>query len=317
MQQVGERLYMPNGKHCHIFSSRLRTANNKRALLLTALLMCSHSAYADLPLSLDELITERGKVKIDASLAYANSDRQGVSTGEPITVQTGATSFITLPTLVGESRGNSDSLIGTLGLRYGLTDKVEIFFRASYLYSNTRNRDLSTTTNDSESRFSDAWAGINYQFKTDDETPAVLGFAEIALKEKHTRSSSSFHSAMLGFTAHTAIDPIVFSLTTAYRVNQRRKDGEEDYKPGNLLLVNPGVAFAVNDRVTLTTGMQWINRQADKWEGKAQGFRRTSSSLLLGVGYGISRVSAVNITLKSNVSGSNEADLRLNWLRTF
>lgn len=46
---------------------------------------------------------------------------------------------------------------------------------------------------------------------------------------------------------------MVFSLTTAYRFNQSRKDGEA-YKPGNLFLLNPSIAFAVNDRVTLTTG---------------------------------------------------------------
>jgi hypothetical protein len=82
-------------------------------------------------------------------------------------------------------------------------------------------------------------------------------------------------------------------------------------------LLNPSIAFAVNDRVTLTTGMQWTNRQADKWDNQAQGFRRTSSDLLLGVGYGISKGSTLNLTFKSNVSGSNGADLRLNWLHTF
>jgi hypothetical protein len=289
----------------------------KRGLLLVALLTYSHSASADLPLTIDDLITEKGKVKIDVSLAYSNSDRQGVSTGEPITIQTGESSFVTLPTLIGESRGNSDSLVSTLGVRYGLTNKAEIFFRTSYLCSSTRNRDLSRITSDSESQFSDTWAGINYQLKEDNDTPALLGFAEIALRERHTRSSSSFHSALLGFSTHTALDPIVFSLTVAYRVNQSRKDGEQDYKPGNFLLIHPGIAFAANDRVTLTDGMQWTNRQADKWDGNTQGFRRTSSALLLGVGYGISKVSTINITLKSNVSGSNEADLRLNWLHSF
>ncbi len=67
----------------------------------------------------------------------------------------------------------------------------------------------------------------------------------------------------------------------------------------------------------LTTGMQWTNRQADTADGNAQEFRRTSSDLLLGVGYGISKGSTINLTFKSNVSGSNGADLRLNWLHTF
>lgn len=290
---------------------------NKARFAVALLVLGAASAHADLPLTVEDLITDKGKVKLDVSLAYANSDRQGVSTGEPITVQTGATSFVTLPTLIGESRGNSDSLVGTLGLRYGLTGKAEIFARTSYLHSSSRSSDVSGTSNHSESRFADAWAGINYQFKKDDNTPALLGFAEIALREKHEESSSSFKSTLVGLTTYKAIDPVVFSLTTAYRFNQSRKDGETAYNPGNLLLLNPSIAFAVNDRVTLTTGMQWTNRQADTWDSKAQGFRRTSSDLLLGVGYGISNGSTINLTFKSNVSGSNGVDLRLNWLHTF
>jgi hypothetical protein len=290
----------------------------QRLVVLLAFVMAWPSiAHADLPLTVEDLTTDKGKVKLDVSMAYANSDRQGVSTGEPITVQTGATSFVTLPTLIGESRGNSDSLVGTLGLRYGLTGKAEIFARTSYLTSSSRSSDVSGTSSHSENRFADAWAGINYQFKKDNDTPAVLGFAEVALREKHEKSSSSFKSALVGITTYKAIDPVVFSLTTAYRFNQGRKDGEADYKPGNLFLLNPSIAFAVNDRVTLTTGMQWTNRQADKWVGQAQGFRRTSSDLLLGVGYGISKGSTLNLTFKSNVSGSSGADLRLNWLHTF
>lgn len=290
---------------------------NKVHFSAVLLALWSASAHADLPLTVEDLITDKGKVKLDVSLTYANSDRQGISTAEPITVQTSSTSFVTLPTIIGESRGNSDSLVGTLGLRYGLTGKAEVFARTSYLASNSRTIDVLGTRSSRESRFADAWAGINYQFKKDDNTPALLGFAEIALREKHEHSSSSFKSALVGLTTYKAIDPVVFSLTTAYRFNQSRKDGAQDYKPGNLLLLNPSVAFAVNDRVTLTTGMQWTSRQADKWDGKAQGFRRTSSDLLLAVGYGISNGSTLNLSFKSNVSGSNGTDLRLSWLHTF
>jgi hypothetical protein len=283
----------------------------------SSILSAAISAHADLPLTVEDLITDKGKFKFDLSLTYANADRQGVFTGEPITVQTGPTSFVTLPTLIGESLGNSDSLVGTLGLRYGLTGKAEIFARASYLTRSSRSGNVTGTSESSEDRFADAWAGINYQFKKDDDTPAVLGFAEFALHEQHERSSSSFKSALVGITTYRAIDPVVFSLTTAYRFNQSRQDGDKNFKPGNLFLLNPSIAFAVNDRVTLTTGMQWTNRQADQWDGKTQGFRRTSSDLLLGVGYGIAKDDTVNTSFKLNASGQAGAELRTNWLYTF
>lgn len=208
-------------------------------------------------------------------------------------------------------------MVGTFSLRYGLTAKAEIHVRTSYLYTSTRTSDTSGTSQQSHHHVADVWLGVNYQFKKDNATPALLGFAEIALTEKHRQQSSHFKSILFGLTTYRAIDPIVFSFTLAYRLNQSRQDGVTSYQPGNLLLLNPSVAFAVNDRVTLTTGVQWTHRQADKNNGVPQGFRQTRTDLLLGVGYGFEKSSTLNVTLKTNVSGRNGADLRLNWLHTF
>lgn len=274
-------------------------------------------AWAELPLTVENLITDAGKLRMELSLAYANTDRAGISIGEPIIVQTGPTSFITVPTSLGESLGNSDTVVGTLGLRYGLTTDTELYARISGLSSNQRNSGVDGTTTSSESRFVDAWVGINYQFKQDDDGPAVLGFAEIALREKHRQDSASLKSAMLGVTAYHAIDPILFSLTAAYQFNRARADGSYRYQPGNLLLLNPSVGFAVNDRVTLTAGAQWTYRQADRLDGHSQGINRTSTDLLLGAGYGLTSDSTLTTTLKANVSGRSGSELRANWLYTF
>jgi hypothetical protein len=281
-----------------------------------ALCVLSAPARADLPLTVEDLITDQGKLRLDLSATYANSERSGVSTGEPIVVQTGPTAFVALPALVGERLVNSDTLVGSLGLRYGLTAKTELYARASVLSNSQRASTVEGTSRSRDSRFADAWAGVNIQFKKDDDTPALLGFAEVALAERHRQRTAHFKSALLGVTTYQAIDPIVFSLTGAYRFNQTRRDGPQDYRPGNLLLLNPAVGFAVNDRVTLTTGVQWTRRQADRLDGQAQGMTRTATNLLLGVGYGIARGNTLNLTAKANVSGTSGAELRANWLYT-
>ncbi|MBW7902539.1 MAG: hypothetical protein H3C26_13745 [Rhodocyclaceae bacterium] len=281
------------------------------------LLVAVTQVWADLPLTVENLMTDKGKIKLDLSFAYANVDREGISIGTPITVQTGPTSFVTLPTAIGESIGNSDAFVGTLGLRYGLAAKAEVYARLSGLSSRQRSSGVSGTSSNSDSRFADAWIGINYQFKEDDHTPALLGFTEIALSEKHRSDSISFKSAMLGITTYKAIDPIVFSLTAGYRFNQRRKDGDMDYQPSNLILINPLVGFAVNDRVTLTTGIQWTRRTADKIDGKALSIARTATDLILGAGYGFDKGNTLNATFKANTSGSNGTEFRMNWLYTF
>lgn len=290
---------------------------SSRILIFCLLLSVSFATRADLPLTVEDLITDKGKFKLDLSVAYANSDRQGVSVGEPVTIQTGPTSFVTLPTQIGETVGNSDTTVATLGLRYGLTAESEVFARASGLSLRQRSSGPDGNGSFSESGFSDAWVGVNHQFKKDNKTPALLGFAEIALREKHRSSSASFKSALLGLTTYKAIDPVVFSFTGAYRLSQNRKDGQQIYKPGSLILLNPSVAFAVNDRVTLTTGVQWTRRQADRLDNQAQGTARTATDLLLGVGYGFDKGNTLNTTFKLNASGRSGAELRMNWLYTF
>jgi len=281
------------------------------------LVSCVPSARADLPLNIEDLVAHKGRLKLDLSLTYANAEQQGILVGQPIVVQTGPTSFVTIPRLIGERRGNTDSLVSSAGVHYGLTDKAEIYARSNHLHVRQRNSAAAGNSQSSASRFADAWAGINYQFKQDTTTPALLGFAEIALREKHRVSSSSFNSVAIGFTSYTAVDPVVFSLTGMYRINRSRQDGDVDYQPGNLLMFSPAVNFAVNDRVTLITGFQWTNHHASRFDGKALGQRHTRTDLLLGLSYGFSAQSIMNLNLKSNVSGQNGADLRASWLRQF
>ncbi|MCL2161418.1 MAG: hypothetical protein FWH56_05975 [Betaproteobacteria bacterium] len=273
---------------------------------------------AELPLNIEGILTDKGKVKLEFVASYSNLESSKLSVGnEVLVVQTGTTSFVTVPTNVGERTINGDAFVGTAGLRYGLTGRAEIYTRTNYLYSRQRSIDADgTKDSNSLKRWASTWGGINYRFKDDNKTPAILGFAEVALYEKHTKSRSSFKSAMMGFTTYKAIDPVVLSLTGAYLFSGKRKDGDFDYKPGNLTLVSPSVAFAVNDRITLTTGVQWVNRMAERVDKQEQGMRNTSTDLILGVGYGVSKSNTLNLTLQPNVSGRGGADLRFNWLYT-
>ncbi len=275
------------------------------------------TSYAELPLAIEDLITDKGLFKLDLTFSYTNADRKNIDTKEPITVQTSATSFTTIPSIIGESYGNSDTLVGTLGLRYGIMAKTEFYGRFSYLKNTTRITDLDGTTSSSESDFAESWIGFNCQFKQENGTPALLGFLETALSEEHKDHSTSFKSWMAGLTGYKAIDPVVFSLTVGYRFNQEHKANGVQHKPGYLLLLNSSIAFAVNDRVTTSTGVQWTNQDTDKYDGISQGSRRTKTDLLLGVGYGFSKESIINFTLIANVSGQDGATLMLNCMHTF
>lgn len=55
-------------------------------------------ARADLPLSLEDVMTDKGKLKLDASVTYINSESSRSELTAPVYIQTGAASFIPVPT---------------------------------------------------------------------------------------------------------------------------------------------------------------------------------------------------------------------------
>jgi len=136
--------------------------------------------------------------------------------------------------------------------------------------------------------FNNAWFGLSYQIKDVTPTPALLIFSEVAVYKKPITSKTYFKSHILSFTTYKTFDPIVFSLTPTYRINQKHQDNKQVYKPGNSLLINPQIGFAVNDKVTLTCGMQWVNRLSDKTNNIKSNYRLTKTALILGAGFGLS-----------------------------
>ena len=183
--------------------------------------------------------------------------------GEPLLLQITPVQFIALPTNVSDSRINSDTLILSPGLRYGLSGKTELYGRSSWLIENSRIQNNASTQSQSDSRFQSAWLGINHKFISEGKTPALLGFAEFAVLESNNLSRKesivSAKSWALGATTYRVIDPMVLSLTAAYGLNLRRDIDGTNYKPGSYFVINPSAAFAVNNEITLSGGLQWIN----------------------------------------------------------
>ena len=280
-------------------------------MLLAAGVFASTTACADLPLTVEDLLTAQNRWRLELGATYANSEKTGLQTGQSVQIQTGPAQFITLPTAVGESRTNNDTLVFTPGLRYGLSADTEIYTRASWLADSSRIQDTAGTRTESDHRFADLWTGVNHRFVREGKTPALLGFVEAALAEKSRSDTAYGKSWLLGFTAYRTLDPVVLAATAAYRINQTRQIDGLDNKPGNFLLLNPAVNFAVNDQVTLSTGLQWRRQEADTIGGAAQGVVATRTSLNLGLGFQWDERTTLNFTTRANISGSGGAEIGL------
>lgn len=281
-------------------------------LASTALLLLSANlAKADLPLNIEGLLTERSEWKLELGAAYVNTDHAGISAGAPVTIQVGPTQFITLPSSLGESHRNSDVIVPTLGLRYGLTADTELYGKATWLGDYSRTQGVNGEASRSSTNFNDAWIGINQRFLRDDTYPALLGFMEAAIAEKQDRSMVHGKSYSIGATTYRAIDPVVLSLTTAFLYHAKRDVDGNATKPGNLFLINPQVSFAVNESVTLSTGLTWRNQMPDQINGRRIGQRHTTSTLNLGLAYLWNKNTIFNLTTRSDVSGKGGAEIGL------
>ncbi|HEY9980130.1 TPA: meta-pathway of phenol degradation family protein [Neisseria meningitidis] len=274
------------------------------------------SAYADLPLTIEDIMTDKGKWKLETSLTYLNSENSRAALAAPVYIQTGATSFIPIPTEIQENGSNTDMLAGTLGLRYGLTGNTDIYGSGSYLWHEERKLDGNGKTRNK--RMSDISAGISHTFLKDDKNPALIGFLESTVYEKSRNKASSGKSWLIGATTYKAIDPVVLSLTAAYRINgSKTLSSNTKYKAGNYWMLNPNISFAANDRISLTGGIQWLGKQPDRLDGKKESARNTSTYAHFGAGFGFTKTTALNASARFNVSGQSSSELKFGVQHTF
>ncbi|CWO13913.1 TPA: meta-pathway of phenol degradation family protein [Neisseria meningitidis] len=274
------------------------------------------STYADLPLTIEDIMTDKGKWKLETSLTYLNSENNRAELAAPVYIQTGATSFIPIPTEIQENGSNTDMLAGTLGLRYGLTGNTDIYGSGSYLWHEERKLDGNGKTRNK--RMSDISAGISHTFLKDDKNPALIGFLESTVYEKSRNKASSGKSWLIGATTYKAIDPVVLSLTAAYRINgSKTLSSNTKYKAGNYWMLNPNISFAANDRISLTGGIQWLGKQPDRLDGKKESARNTSTYAHFGAGFGFTKTTALNASARFNVSGQSSSELKFGVQHTF
>ena len=312
------------GSHLSLNISFLWTWMQK---LMTALLLSlSFNTYADLPLTIEELLTKSKTFRLEWGLSYANSQRNQINTHFDI-IQTTSDNQVLLPINVTEQHQNSDLVSLNLGLRYGYSVDTEFYARLIGMAQDNRWQNNGTAENNKfplESQKSQQWQdltlGVNYRFSTDNETPALIGFVEISAAEHFGHSSKKYlyaRSGRVGFTAYRTVDPIVLSLTSGYRFALSRQRNDLTLNPGDLFFINPSVGFAVNNEVTLTGGVQFNIRGKDTIADSAVSPRTTQTQLEFGIGYGIAEKLTLNVNINTDISGQQGSQSSVNFTYKF
>jgi len=282
-----------------------------RKLTLCCISLLTLSAHADLPLTVDDLLADKNRFRLDTDLSYYNHHRSSVATQGFEMVDLGQGRTLYMPS-IGESNTNTDSLIAGLGLRYGVSDKLEIGVKTNAIYRNARHQNGAELSKSSDTHLNDISISTQYQLtKNHKKFPDSLVFGELSIYDNTQglkRKNAS--SALIGFTTYTVNDPIVLSLTGTYQYQANRQTNVGTrVELGDTATLNGSVGFAVNPDITLTGGVGVRHKWADKNElGKFEN-RSTQTTLNLGFAYALTARSNLTANVRMPISGDGGSTL--------
>lgn len=227
-------------------------------VFLIGVMICQ-SAFADLPLTIEDLTADKNKFKLTSNLSYFNQSQRNLTEQGYSVIDLGNGRTITLPNPSSEGLSNTDNLIGTLGLSYGITDKWEIGIKTNAIYRQLRQTSSGENNQFSDTQLQDILLTTQYQLTDEHEhLPNSLIFSEISLHDKtNGLKTKSLSSVLIGGTVYTINDPIVLSLTGSYQYNSKRDtlNQNQTIDIGDVFSVNGIVGFAVNPDITLNAGV--------------------------------------------------------------
>ena len=284
-------------------------------LVFLFFMFLSFSIYAKpVKLSVEGLTTEHKDLKLEASSIYVNRTSTQIES-IPTQISIGDGVFVSVPGAINEFVGNTDTLIGTLNFRYGILPLTEINTRFSGFTKQIRvqNEETGRQETINSNGFLDAWVGITQTLSPDTITPALLLSLETSVYQKNNFDSSSFNSWRIGLSSYRTIDPIVLLISASYDFYSEINDGISSVNPGNILTITPSFSFAVNDRITIFTGVQWLNKQSSTVENIVQNQRLTSTNLELGANLLSLNNFIWGFSLTSFVSGEGGSNFKLKF----
>jgi hypothetical protein len=245
-----------------------------------AVLMLSSAAQAQMPLTIEQLIVDRGRVQAFAAADYASE-----------------TPF---PGAANRSGGFSAAL------RYGITPDWEVNIGARRESASRRTPGVAQ-----EYRRRQYSAAVTWQFRREDRFPAAL----LSLRGWQAREGAggTDHGAEATLTMYRSLDPVVLSLQCSVGMRQPA-DGAVS---GDLVdwRIAPQLNFAVNHRVTLLGGLSYARRALPGSRGSLPRYRE-SLALRTGVAFAAGQRDTVFV-IGDSAPGNGGASVQVQWFHQF
>lgn len=291
-----------------------------KKILLFLLFVSSLSGDA---VMINEMLTQKHSLRLDASIFYANIQKQTnviapiIATSSPADMS----SIYSIPAILGVQQSNQDFLNFALNLRYGITKDIEIFASPSFFYQHSNLSDSGFSGED-DYDFNNFNAGLLYQVKSEGRYPSlIIGTTPIVIQKSiPTKSEKNrldyFKNYSFFATSYYTVDPVVFVLQGGFRLNLERKLDEHTIAIGNTLNLSPMVYLALNPYTSLNFGINYQYKFKDRIDGAVVSHQGSSISYLFGASYEVnpSLIVSVDISnLSTNLYSSNSINLLFSY----
>jgi len=277
---------------------RVIQKNSYKEVFIFLLIISLQKIYAK-PVKVEEILTYKNEWQLDLGISYSNIEK---SSGESqlILIPIGNNQAIPVFNYLGQQNVNQDYFIYSLNLRYGLTEKLEVFTYTNF-FSNFQRTTYANGERKSKEdhRFNSAGVGFSYQVLEEDKYPALL--VSISSQVANNTNFSNgykvnyFKHYKATLTSYYTVDPIVFFIQASYILNLKEKNKDQTIDLGERFSFSPQIYFAINPYTTINWGFSWYIQGKDKINGKYVSLIQTRTSFLFGASYEITNNLVFNL----------------------
>jgi hypothetical protein len=297
------------------------------------------TASAEVPVVPDipGVLTRKGALVVEPGIEYSHTGVNQFSFGGVAILDT------VLVGAIEAKQASRDAVTGTLGLRYGVTDRMEGEVRIPYMYrSDTSTNTFVNSTNASQSvsltdsGLGDIEGALHYQFNdgtgkwpvfvgnlraksTTGTSPYDVKRNNLGIEEELATGSGSW-GLEPSVTVIAPSDPAVFYGNIGYLWNMKTDINKQignryvqSVDPGDAIRMGVGMGVALNEKVSFSIGYQhdWIMKTKTTFgDGDVSSPTMSVGSLTLGVNWQMSESTALNVSVAVGVT-NDAPDVRL------
>ncbi|WP_147277580.1 hypothetical protein [Helicobacter mustelae] len=266
-------------------------------------------------------MSEKNKLRLTTQFSYINIKNKNTEAGT-IAYQLSDNSFIPIPILNMQDL-NQDYLNANFSIRYGITDRIEIFSSVNGYYQHTKISNMNKTFSSINSGNFGNWnLGVVFQIKKEDRFPSLFaGFTTDIMKTSTFKNKSkldSFSAYNVFLSSFYTVDPIVFFVQASLFFNLDNKFQNSTFVYGKIFTLNPMIYFAINPSISLNVGVKYYYKTADKINHKVIATEGSS----IGYNFGLSYEATQKLFVFFNVENLNTSsyinnNLNLSFLYKF